>query len=93
MEPLLAPVTLSSWTLLTPQLHWVIVGGESGAGARRMDPQWAADLAEECRAAGIAFFMKQTGTVLAREWGIPGKGEDPTRWPAPLPQQMPTSAA
>jgi len=94
MEPLLAPVTLSSWTLLTPpQLHWVIVGGESGPGARRMDHQWAADLAAECRCAGIAFFMKQTGTVLAREWGIPGKGEDPTLWPAPLPQQMPGPAA
>jgi len=94
MEPLLAPVTLSSWTLLPPpQLHWVIVGGESGPGARRMDHQWAADLAAECRCAGIAFFMKQTGTVLAREWGIPGKGEDPTLWPAPLPQQMPGPAA
>lgn len=94
MEPLLAPVTLSSWTLLTPpQLHWVIVCGESGPGARRMDHQWAADLAAECRCAGIAFFMKQTGTVLAREWGIPGKGEDPTLWPAPLPQQMPGPAA
>lgn len=89
MEPLLAPVTLSPWTSLTPQLHWVIVGGESGPGARRMDPQWAADLAEECQAADVAFFMKQTGTALAREWGIPGKGEDPTRWPSPLPQQMP----
>jgi protein gp37 len=93
MEPLLAPVTLSSWTLLTPQLHWVIVGGESGPGSRRMDPSWAVDLAEECRCAGIAFFMKQTGTVLAREWGIPGKGDDPTRWPSPLPQQLPGSAA
>ena len=94
MEPLLAPVTLSSWTLLPPpQLHWVIVGGESGPCARRMDHQWAADLAAECRCAGIAFFMKQTGTVLAREWGIPGKGEDPTLWPAPLPQQMPGPAA
>ena len=93
MEPLLAPVTLSSWTLLTPQLHWVIVGGESGPGARRMDPQWALDLVQECRTAGVAFFMKQTGSVLAREWGIPGKGEDPTRWPAPLPQQRPGPAA
>ena len=57
-----------------------------------MDPQWALDLAQECRAAGVAFFMKQTGSVLAREWGIPGKGEDPNRVPAPLPQPMPGPA-
>ena len=44
-----------------PSLDWVIVGGESGAGARPMHPQWARDLEAECRAAGVAYFFKQWG--------------------------------
>ena len=40
-------------------LHWVIVGGESGPGARPMHPQWARDLRDQCVAAGVPFFMKQ----------------------------------
>ena len=70
-------------------LDWVIVGGESGPGARRMDPDWATALADECTAAGVAFFMKQTGTVLAKEWGLTGKGEEPAGWPKDLPRAYP----
>jgi protein gp37 len=40
-------------------LDWVICGGESGGGARMMDEAWAHSLLEECREAGVAFFMKQ----------------------------------
>lgn len=43
----------------TPSLDWVIVGGESGPGARPMHPQWARDLRDQCVAAGVPFFMKQ----------------------------------
>lgn len=39
----------------------VIVGGESGPGARRMNPQWVRDLREQCRLYGVAFFFKQWG--------------------------------
>jgi protein gp37 len=42
-------------------VNWVIVGGESGPGARPMHPQWARDLRDQCQAAGVAFFMKQQG--------------------------------
>jgi protein gp37 len=42
-------------------IDWVIVGGESGPGARPMHPQWARDLRDQCQAAGVAFFMKQFG--------------------------------
>jgi protein gp37 len=42
-------------------LHWVIVGGESGPGARPMHPQWARDLRDQCQAAGVAYFFKQWG--------------------------------
>jgi len=38
---------------------WIICGGESGHGARQMDPQWPRDLHEQCQRVGIAFFMKQ----------------------------------
>lgn len=38
---------------------WIICGGESGGGARTMDPQWARDLRDYCAMAGIAFFFKQ----------------------------------
>lgn len=42
-------------------IDWVIVGGESGAGARPMHPDWARSLRDQCTAAGVAFFFKQWG--------------------------------
>lgn len=42
-------------------LNWVIVGGESGAGARPFDVQWARDMIRQCREAGVACFVKQLG--------------------------------
>lgn len=45
-------------------LDWVIVGGESGPGARPMHPDWARSLRDQCQAAGVPFFFKQWG-----EWG------------------------
>lgn len=42
-----------------PKLDWVICGGESGPGARQMDPAWARSLRDQCKSAGISFFMKQ----------------------------------
>ena len=52
-------------------IHWVIVGGESGNGARRMNPDWALSLLQQCEAAGVRYFFKQQGTVWARESGSP----------------------
>lgn len=43
------------------QLHWVVVGGESGPGARPMDPEWVRSLRRQCERAGIPFFFKQWG--------------------------------
>ena len=40
-------------------LDWVIVGGESGPNARKMQPEWAAEIKRQCKAAGVPFFMKQ----------------------------------
>jgi protein gp37 len=54
--------------LLGPsRLDWVIVGGESGPGARPMEAAWAESLRDQCRAAGVAFFMKQ----MAKKAPIP----------------------
>lgn len=44
-----------------PLLHWVIVGGESGPGARPMHPDWARSLRDQCALAGVPFHFKQFG--------------------------------
>lgn len=49
-------------------IHWVIVGGESGKGARPMDPEWVRNVKNQCEDAGTAFFFKQWGG-----WGADGK--------------------
>ncbi len=42
-------------------INWVIVGGESGPGARAMNPKWARSLRDQCVEAGVPFFFKQWG--------------------------------
>ncbi len=44
-------------------VHWVVVGGEIGPGARPFDVQWARDVVAQCQAAGVACFVKQMGSV------------------------------
>jgi protein gp37 len=56
-EPLLGPVD----ALNLEGLHWVITGGESGAGHRRCDPAWVRDVRDRCVAEGVAYFHKQWG--------------------------------
>lgn len=56
-EPLLGRIVLAAEHLAA--LDWVIVGGESGANARPMDPDWARSLRDQCTAAGIPFLFKQ----------------------------------
>jgi protein gp37 len=46
-----------------PNIDWVIVGGESGPGARPMDIEWARSLRDQCSRAGVSFFFKQMGGV------------------------------
>ena len=50
-------------------IHWVIVGGESGRGARPMKEAWVVRLREQCDAAGVPFFFKQWGGVRKSESG------------------------
>lgn len=63
-------------------IHWLIVGGESGPGARPMDPAWVRDLLAQCRAAGAAPFVKQLGSAWARATHARDRaGADPAEWP------------
>ncbi|WP_437649296.1 DUF5131 family protein [Sorangium sp. So ce362] len=59
-EPLLGPIDLSPWM---GEIDWVIVGGESGHGARPMRPVWARSLRDQCATAGVSFFFKQWGDI------------------------------
>src|SRR5258708_6502721 len=52
LEPLLGPID-ARHALATGLYHWVIVGGESGKGARPMHPDWARSLRDQCAAAGV----------------------------------------
>jgi len=49
-------------------LDWVVVGGESGTGARPMHPDWARSLRDQCAAAGVTFFFKQWGEWAPIGW-------------------------
>ena len=65
-EPLLGSVDLDTqpWRPIgrdLPQIDWVVVGGESGPGARPMHPAWARTLRDQCQVAGIPFLFKQWG--------------------------------
>ena len=60
---------------------WLIIGGESGPGARPMDLEWAYSLIRQCRRAGVAVFMKQVGSVAAAELG-PFAGQGGGEWDA-----------
>lgn len=57
IEPLLGPIE----SIDLAHIAWVIVGGESGPGHRRMDPDWVRSIRNQCLDAGVAFFFKQWG--------------------------------
>lgn len=59
-----------------PVPHWLIIGGESGHGARRFDVAWARAAIRECRRLGIVPFMKQLGANVVESFG------DFRAWPA-----------
>lgn len=58
----------------SPRIDWVIVGGESGPGARPMHPDWARSIRNQCAAAGVPFHFKQWG-----EW-LPWQLEETGGW-------------
>lgn len=64
IEPLLEDIGI----LDLENIHWVIVGGESGHKARPMNPQWAINIQKQCDEQGVSFFFKQWGA-----WGADGQ--------------------
>lgn len=65
-------------------LDWLIVGGESGPGARPMNEEWARTLAIQAVRARVPVFVKQMGSVLGRELGAGSKGGDFDAFPDDL---------
>lgn len=93
-EPLIGPLELGD-RLREAQaaVDWVVVGGESGHGARPMRVEWARSLERESARAGVPYYFKQAGAVLAAEWGIKGKGNKPAEWPEEFPREFPLAVA
>jgi protein gp37 len=65
LEPLLGPLP----GLDLEGIDWVIVGGESGPGARPMEPEWALDIRDQCQRANVPFFFKQWGGTRKKKAG------------------------
>ncbi len=73
LEPLLGPLP----ALNLEGIHWAIVGGESGPGARKMPPEWVREIRDQCIAARVAFFFKQWGGVRKK---VAGRELDGRLW-------------
>lgn len=80
IEPLLGPLK----RLNLHGIDWAIVGGESGPGARPIDPAWVTNLRDQCLRAGVPFFFKQWGGVRKSTTGRTLEGRT---W-----DQMPTTS-
>lgn len=65
LEPLIGPLK----NLNLSGIDWVIVGGESGFGARPMLVDWVTDIRDQCQQANVAFFFKQWGGVQKKRYG------------------------
>lgn len=101
MEPLLGPVEFSNVSRRADAVRmlgrralegidWVIVGGESGPGARPMHPDWARSLRDQCAATGVPFLFKQWGEWCEAE-AIPDDDERkfPEHWMRPDGSKVP----
>jgi protein gp37 len=65
LEPLLGPLP----SLNLDGIDWVIVGGESGPGARPMEVEWAREIRDQCKEAEVPFYFKQWGGVFKKRRG------------------------
>ena len=77
VEPLLEDVGDLDLT----RIDWVIVGGESGPGARPMHPDWVRSVRDQTVAAGVPFFFKQWGGVKKSRWGRDLDGKEWNEYP------------
>lgn len=86
LEPLLGPVP----SLDLSGLDWVIVGGESGPGARPMKPAWVRSIRDQCRCERIPFFFKQWGGIAKKR---AGRDLDGRTWDQMPPSRPPSRTA
>lgn len=90
VEPMLGPINIQPYAR---GIDWVICGGESGHHARTFELGWARDLAQQCREAGVSFFMKQLGTRPDFFFRLEAKKtpgypwSNPAEWPEDLQVQ------
>jgi protein gp37 len=78
LEPLLGPLP----GLDLEGVDWVIVGGESGPGARPMQREWVIDIRDQCQRAGVPFFFKQWGGTFKKRAGRKLEGREWDEMPA-----------
>jgi len=84
IEPLLGPLP----NLNLEGIDWAIVGGESGPGARFMDPKWVIDIRDQCKRSGVAFFFKQWGGVNKKRTGRELDGRTWSEMPVPTSRHL-----
>ena len=77
IEPLIGPVG----TLDLSGIDWVIVGGESGPGARPINRDWVRDIRNQCKVADVAFFFKQWGGLRPKSGGRRLDGKEWSQFP------------
>jgi protein gp37 len=82
IEPLIGPIE----KLNLKGIDWVIVGGESGPGARPVDPQWVLNIRNQCIKARVAFFFKQWGGRSPKAGGRLLEGREWSQFPVDLPR-------
>ncbi len=85
LEPLLGPID----RLNLRRIDWVIAGGESGPGARIVQPQWVRTIRDQCAKAEVAFHFKQWGGAVKSKTGRKLDGRTWDDWPAPSHQPLP----
>ena len=72
LEPLLGPLG----TIDLSGIHWVIVGGESGPGARPIDAMWVREIQKQCRADVVPFFFQAVGRRAEEaKWSSPRRAD------------------
>ncbi|MEX2300587.1 MAG: phage Gp37/Gp68 family protein [Bryobacterales bacterium] len=69
-------------------IDWVIVGGESGPGARPMDPSWVKNVRDACLKTNVRFFFKQWGGTRKKSTGRLLEGRTWDEMPGPIPRPM-----
>jgi protein gp37 len=74
-------------------IHWVIVGGESGPGARRILPEWVRNIRTQCKAQRVAFFFKQWGGVRKASTGRELDGRTYDEFPDIVSNPIPSASS